>query len=103
MYRYVLIRHLPYDMHVFHNQNWTPAQLEDRVIVCSFGSSGVTRMAKQIPYLQRAADGTLNYAQTSEIVYPGRSVKVRRQLDLHVIEGATQLANFGQELKQRLS
>jgi hypothetical protein len=51
-YRYGLIRFPLYRMKIFNHPRWTPAQLKEDIVICSFGRGGASRLTREIPYLR---------------------------------------------------
>ena len=101
-YRYGLIDYHLYGMRLFNHPQWTPTELKEDIIVCSFGASGAARLARGIPFLRRGLlEGTLESTLKAEIVHPDRTVELDRQVTVHVIESTSRLADLEQELRLR--
>lgn len=91
-------------MGFFNGPSWTPQHLKEDVIICSFGTRGALQLAKEIPNLRRGhLEGALECTQRTEIVYPGRTVDLDREVTIHVIESTPRLAKLEQELKLRFT
>jgi hypothetical protein len=106
-YRYGLIRGQPYGYHVgalLDAPKWGPKSIKEEILICSFGTSGTSRLAKQIPYLCKGGnDGTLEYHGEAEIVVTGRRerAKVERHVTLRVVESVAQLVDLEEMLNIR--
>lgn len=97
-YNFNLIGVLPYDIEATTDPGCEPAKVEEEIIVCSFGSGGLSRMAKEIPKLKRRPNGVLSYSDMHRIYPHGRSFD--RQVHIHVIESGSKLADFDEQLKR---
>ena len=101
-YQYGLIQHHLYGAGLFKRLRWVPSKIREDIIVCSFGTGGVARLARDIPYLSSGEwDATLQCQQTTRIDLDGRSVQAERQINIHIIESIPRLAKLEQQLRSR--
>jgi hypothetical protein len=105
LYGIILLRQQPYPHAMatsYGGRQRTPRQLSEEIVICSFGTRGAARVARELPFLRPAGtDGTLEMITTAEVVQPGRSTEVPRRVKVHIIESNAQLANLGNRLDLR--
>lgn len=111
-YRVILIRQQPYtyEMATSNGRQRAPRLLQEEIVICSFGTRGAARLAREVPNLRPGSrGGTLEFTTKADVelprkggvLLPGRTVQIERQVSVHVIESTSQLASIEKQLKLR--
>jgi hypothetical protein len=99
-----MLRNPLYGQNLFQGTGSTPRIIREDLVICSFGSAGLKKLAREIHYL-RAGDiaQTLVCDNPFEIIRPRKAVEVSRRTTFHVFESARTLVSFQSEIKARFS
>jgi nucleoside 2-deoxyribosyltransferase len=112
LYRVILIRQQPYTYEIAtsNGRQRAPRFLQEEIVICSFGTGGAARLAREVPNLRPLSrNGTLEFRtkadvelpRKGDVLLPGRTVQIERQVSVHVIESTSQLATIEKQLKLR--
>ena len=100
-YRFSLLGMLPYDIEGLHKKHTPVTRSKEDIVVCSFGTGGTARMAKEIPRLRPRNDGIMTYTETEHRNHKSHSYE--RHTTVQVIESTARLADLDEELQRRFA